>query len=110
MTADKQLEEDAAQAFEDIGLSASLTKASGQCHANGDVLGGCFLMGECKYRSTNGFSIGKKDYDKALQQAAHQGRDMVFFSRNEHGQTIVSMSLQDWVKWMATAVPALEKH
>jgi hypothetical protein len=109
MTPGEQLEEDAANAFADIGLEPTLTKASGQCHGNGDVLGGQFLMAECKYKATEGFSVSKKDYDKAMQQASQQRRDMVFFARNTHGQTLVSMSLQDWVRWMSPAIRSLEE-
>ena len=97
------LEEDSAQALKDIGFEPEMTRASGQVHGNGDVLAGPF-MSECKFKSTEGFGLSKKDFDKAMNQSLQQGRELVFFQRNKFGQTIVSMDLNTWVRWMRLAV------
>lgn len=103
VTPDKKLEEDAIKAFREIGLDGKLTKASGQVRGDGDALGGSLFTAECKYKSTEGFSITRKDFNKACAQAKTHNRQPIFFTRNIHNETVVTMRLQDWIEHMKQA-------
>lgn len=100
----KELESDVANLLSEIGLNGKLTKASGSVRRDGDVHGSDIIMAECKYKSTEGFSISRKDFLKAIVQARRLGMCPVFITRNMHGETVVSMSLDDWKRWMRKAL------
>ena len=99
MTDGDKLENDAANYMEQAGFEVELTRASGQVRGDGDVISREF-MAECKYKSTEGFDISKKDFDKAISQGKKQNREVLFFSRNKHGKTIVSMDIESWIRWI----------
>lgn len=103
MDPSNKLEEDAVKAFEEIGIDGKKTKASGQVRGDGDALGGKVFTAECKYKSTAGFSISRSDFKKAEQQASTHGRQPVFFTRNKHGETVVTMKLEHWIPHMRQA-------
>lgn len=104
MDPSKRLEEDAVETFNEIGLKGKPTKASGQVRGDGDATGSDLFTAECKYKSTEGFSVSRKDFNKACEQAHTHGRQPVFFVRNKHGETIVCMRLEDWKHHMQKAL------
>lgn len=79
--------------FEELGLKPKLTRASGQVRGDGDVTAPPF-MAENKYRSTEGFGLSRKDFLKARNQARKQSLRELFFRRNVHKETVVSMHVE----------------
>ena len=103
MNEDSRMDREISNVLRALGLTPELTKASGQARGDGDVIAGPFMV-ENKYRSTEGFSVSKKDFDKAKKQAAKQGLDLIFCRQNVHGETIVCMDVDTWRRWMSEAM------
>ena len=107
MREDERMDEDVAEILRRAGLEPELTKASGQVRGDGDLHAGPF-MAENKYKSTEGFGISKKDWDKAKNQANAQLRTPVFFTKNIHGEILVTMAANDWASWIRCANEGME--
>ena len=90
----EQLQEDVKRAFNEIDTNSRVTKGSGAVKGNGDVLSNIF-MAECKFRTTDSFTINYKVIRKVRQEASLLGKIPLLVNRNKAGETLVTMTLGD---------------
>jgi hypothetical protein len=97
----EQLQEDVQRALIIIEDSAKISIGSGSVKGNGDVQSPTF-MAECKLRSTDGFTINRSVYKKVCCEAALLGKIPLLVNRNKRNETMVTLSLKDFVTAMRT--------
>ncbi len=105
MTEDEKMDQEVARILRRAGQTPTLTKASGQVRGDGD-LHTEYFMAENKYKTTEGFGISKRDWDKAKKQASKLLKTPVFFTKNMHGEILVTMSQESWTEWISLALAA----
>lgn len=91
----EQLQEDVKQVLEKIDGNAKISKGSGSVKGNGDVKSRYYLA-ECKYRSTDGFTINYSTVKKIRKEAELLGKLPLLVNRNKLKDTLVTMSLTDF--------------
>lgn len=99
----EQLQEDVKTALAIIDINAKVTRGSGAVKGNGDVQSPTF-MAECKLRSTDGFTINRDVYRKVCDEASLLGKIPLLVNRNKRNETMVTLSLTDFVQAINTLV------
>lgn len=77
--------------------------SSGAARSDGDGLSPTYYL-SCKYRTTGGFSLSAKDFEHDVKQASQWNRRPIWCIRNEHGEDIIAMKAEDFLKIMQDAV------
>lgn len=91
-------EEQIIRRFREVGIDFKMKdKSSGSARADGDGLSRDFFL-SCKFRSQKGFSLTSNDYKKDRHQAARYGRTPIWALRNQAGDDIVMMRLDDFLR------------
>lgn len=73
---------------------ARVTMGSGSVKGNGDVISKTFMV-ECKLRTKKNITIVQETWNKIKEEAALLERVPAIVSKNESGEIIISMKLED---------------
>ena len=103
----EQLQEDVRIVLEEIDGRSKISRGSGAVKGNGDVTSGNY-MAECKLRSTDGFTINNKTFNKIEEEAKLLGKIPLLVTRNKKKETLVTMSLETFKR--IAALPKTEKQ
>ena len=89
--------------FSRYGLEGYATIGSGSARQDGDRIIGN-LMREDKHRDTEGWSIGRSDFQKSHDQALRQGKSLLFVNRYKHVELLVTMTIEQFLPLLAQAL------
>lgn len=89
----EQLQEDVRIVLESVDGRSKISRGSGAVKGNGDVTSSNY-MAECKLRSTDGFTINNKTFNKIEEEARLLGKIPLLVTRNKKKETLVTMSLE----------------
>lgn len=93
----EQLQEDVRIGLESVDGRAKVSRGSGAVKGNGDVTS-VHYMAECKYRSTDSFSINRDTVQKIQAEARLLGKVPLLVTRNKKKETLVTMTLTDFLR------------
>ena len=93
----EQLQEDVRIVLEEIDGRSKISRGSGAVKGNGDVTSNNYMV-ECKYRSTDSFSINRDTFRKIQEEAALLGKIPALATRNKKKETLITLSLKDFIK------------
>lgn len=98
----EQLQEDVRIVLESVDGRSKISRGSGAVKGNGDVTSGNY-MAECKLRSTDGFTINNKTFNKIEEEASLLGKIPLLVTRNRSKETLVTMSLETFKRIAASS-------
>lgn len=92
----EKLQEDVCEILQGLDDGrAKVSRGSGAVKGNGDVTSNSF-MAECKYRSTDGFTINRETFAKVEAEASLLGKIPLLVTRNKKKETLVTMTLESF--------------
>jgi len=93
----EQLQEDVRIGLESIDGRAKISRGSGAVKGNGDVTSDNYMV-ECKYRSTDSFSINRNTFKKIQVEATLLGKVPMLATRNKKKETVITLTLKDFIR------------
>ena len=93
----EQLQEDIRLKLESVDGKAKISRGSGAVKGNGDVTSNNYMV-ECKYRSTDSFSINRNTFQKIQEEAALLGKIPALATRNKKKETLITLTLEDFIR------------
>jgi Holliday junction resolvase len=93
----EQLQEDIKIGLQLIDGNAKVSKGSGSVKGNGDVVSN-YYMAECKFRSTDSFTINRETFQKVRKEAELLDKIPILATRNKRKETLITLSLTDFIR------------
>ena len=96
--------------FREIGVDFVVRdKSSGSARQDGDGMSEHFML-SCKFRTQKGFSLTRQDYLHDVQQAARFRRTPIWAMRNQDGQDVIMMRMEDFLRILAAVDDLKDKE